>query len=438
LIQVFVQNTEQFLKSIYNSLSEKRDSYIELGMALASASHIDSVVELSESPLYKRKHGQLYKTLAGIEIRQTDCLKANHDLCIATCKRLSDIEVYSGDSTFINRKDAKTLKGRRMKRLSNGELAKGHETYWTMCLSEQSNSWAGVIQVERMAKDDTVSSVAGRHMKAIDALNTNKKLFVFDAGHGQTILNDYQECKHSDIVMRLKGNQRFYAPPVYKGRGRYPKHGPIFKLSKASDPLEQKTIRFKGKALRISYWRDLHYKKHSDVHGVILKLEFLKDSGEPVFKKAIWLFTTDTESDIELLAQAYLWRSSHELSFRFMKQHLALTKQKSPDVTSCDNWYQLVAIAMNLLLSIRDYVQAQARPWHPVDSSKMPSQRQTQKQALAFFLQLKSPVKPPRPAGKGLGRSIGFLATPRKVIPILRKTPKRIKKCKKCGFALAP
>jgi len=128
LIQVFVQNTEQFLKSIYNSLDEKRDSYIELGMALASASHIDSVVELSESPLYKRKHGQLYKTLAGIEIRQTDCLKANHDLCIATCKRLSDIEVYSGDSTFINRKDAKTLKGRRMKRLSNGELAKGHET----------------------------------------------------------------------------------------------------------------------------------------------------------------------------------------------------------------------------------------------------------------------------------------------------------------------
>jgi len=438
LIQVFVQNTEQFLTSIYNSLGDKRDSYVELGMALASESHIDSVVELSESPLYGRKHGQLYKTLAGIEISQTQCLKGNHNLCAATCKKLSDVEVYSGDSTFINRKDAKTLKGRGMKKLSNGELAKGHETYWTMRLSEQSNSWAGVMQVERMAKDDTVSSVAGRHMKAIDALNKNKKLFVFDAGHGQTVLNDYRECKHSNIVMRLKGNQRFFAPPVYKGKGRYPKHGPMFKLSKASNPVEQKIIRFKAKALRISCWQELHYKKHSDIHGVILKLEFLKDSGETVFNKPIWLFTTDTESDLELIAQAYLWRSSHELTFRFMKQHLALTKQKSPDVSSCDNWYQLVAMAMNLLLSIRDQVQAQARPWQPVNSNKMPSQRQTQKRALTFFLQLKSPVKPLRPAGKGFGRTFGFFPTPRKVIPIPRKTPKRPKKCKKCGFALAP
>jgi len=198
-----------------------------------------------------------------------------------------------------------------------------------------------------------------------------------------------------------------------------------------------KVISFKGKPLRISSWRNLHYKKHSDIHGVILKLEFLKESGEPVFQKPIWLFTTNTESDIELLAQAYLWRSSHELSFRFGKQHLALTTQQSPNITSCDNWYQLVALAMNFLLSSRDDIQAQARPWYPVNPNKMPSQRQTQKQALAFFLQLESPVKPTRLAGKGLGRPFGFYPEPRKVIQVIRKTPKRTKKCKKCGFALA-
>ena len=122
-----MNNTEQFLKSIYNSLDKKRDSYLELGMALASTNHIDSVVELSESPLYTRKHGQLYKTLAGVEIDETLWLKANHDLCSKTCEALSGIEIYSGDSTFINRKDAKTLEGRTMKKLSNQEIAKGHE-----------------------------------------------------------------------------------------------------------------------------------------------------------------------------------------------------------------------------------------------------------------------------------------------------------------------
>jgi len=435
-----VRNTEQFLNSIYNSLGKKRDSYLELGMALASTHHIDSIVELSESPIYARQYGQLYKSLRGVEIKPTLWLKANHDMCTATCEMLSGKEVYSGDSTFINRKDAKTLEGRTMKKLSNQEIAKGHELYWTTRLSEQSNSWVGVMQVDRMSCDETVSSMAAKHMKAIDALSTKKKLFVFDAGHGQEVLNGYRECQHSDVVMRLKGTQRFFAPPIKKpkgSKGRPPEHGPMFKLSKATDPVEQKVISFKGKPLRISSWRNLHYQKHKDIHGVILKLEFLDAAAKPIFKKPIWLFTTDTDSAIEILAQAYMWRSSHELSFRFMKQHLALTKQNSPDVTSCDNGYQLVALAMNLLLSIRDSVHAQARPWQPVDPDKMPSQRQTQKQALAYFQQVESPVKPLRPAGKGLGRTQGFCPDPRKKIEVLRKTPKRPKKCKNCGVALA-
>ena len=177
-----MKKTEQFLKAIYNSIGKKRDSYLELGMALASTGHIDSVVELSESGLYQRKHGQLYKSLREVEIEESLWLKANHDLCVEESKKLAGIEVYSGDSTFITRKDAKTLEGRGMKRLSNGELAKGHETYWTKRLSDQSNSWAGVLQVERMTEGETVSSIAGKHMEAIDALSTNKKLFVFDAG----------------------------------------------------------------------------------------------------------------------------------------------------------------------------------------------------------------------------------------------------------------
>ena len=111
---------------------------------------------------------------------------------------------------FIKRAEAKTLAARVMKRLSTGELVHGHELYWTMRPSDEANSWSGVALVERMPTNDTVSRMAAKHMKALDAVSDKAKLFVLDAGHGMDVLNNYQACKHSDMVMRLKGHQVFY------------------------------------------------------------------------------------------------------------------------------------------------------------------------------------------------------------------------------------
>lgn len=436
-----MKTAQQFLKAVYNSVEKRQDSYLELALAIGSAEYIESVVSLSESVVYRRQHSSISDTLEEVSINQTKWLKANDDLFQEQCETLEGIEVYSGDSTFVKRTAAETLEGRVMKRLSNQELVFGHEIYWTTRIGAEEHSWTGILQSERLGFTDTVTTMAAKHLKLIDGLNENKKLYVLDAGHGKDVLKGYQDCKHTDIVVRLKGHQKFFGRPEPKPLGRkgpHPKHGEAFKLGKATNPKQEQIIDYKGQQLRISSWSQLHYQGYADIHGRILKLEFLDDKGQPVFKKAIWLFTTATDISDVLIARAYLWRSNHELTFRFVKQHLALTVNNSPRIKCCDNWYHVVALAMNLLLSVRDHVQIEAKAWYPKKEHKLPSQRQTQKHALPFFLKFSSFIKTPQPAGKGIGRQLGQLPEPRTRHPIVRKTPKRIKKCSNCGYSASP
>ena len=430
-----METSQQFLKAVYNAINKRRDSYLEMVMALAASEHVVSAVALSESALYQRKFSSVYDTLSEVEIDKAALRKANLEVLGADCQMLDGYEVYSGDSTFIKRTHAKTLAARTMKRLQTGELVYGHETYWTVRLAEQATSWTVIAMVERMT-EASVTDMALRHRQHLEAHNANAKLLVLDAGHGQAVLAGYQAEGNTDIVMRLKSGQVFYhAPAAYQGRGRPRKHGKHFKLAaEVAAPAEQTTLVFKGKTLRISCWRDLHYASYSDIHGVILRLEFLATDGTPMFNKPIWLFSTAATAEAETLARAYLWRSAHELTFRFIKQHLGLTDLQSPHLTCCDNWYQLVALAMNLLFSLKHQFANNPPPWYPRAREKPISQRQAQKQAFAFLLTVSTPSKPTQPAGKALGRPTGYHPPPRSRHPVVRKSPKRRKACPTCPF----
>ena len=278
-------------------------------------------------------------------------------------------------------------------------------------------------------------------MQALDLSAKGQQLYVLDAGHGQEILAAYPASQQTDIVMRVKSNQCFYFEPESKAkpRGRPQKHGLRFKLDATEQPEAEAvmTTVYKGKSLRISSWSKLHYQAYSEVKGRILKLEFLDEKAQPIFAKPLWLFTTNLTLQPDILARAYLWRSSQELTFRFCKQHLGLKLAQSPELHHCEAWLTLVALAMNSLLAAKDQLQATPDPWYPRQALTPISQRQAHKQALAFFLTLDLPTLPPRPAGKGRGRLQGFKPTPRPRYPVLRKTPQRTKSCKICPLKLA-
>ena len=435
-----MKKAEQFLKAVYNSIEKRADSYLELAMTLASTEYVESVVFLSESPIYRRKFCSVYESLREVVINKDKLLKANLEIFSEECELLDGHEVYSGDGTFIKRQEARTMPQRVMKRLATGELLYGHESYWTTRLVNQGNSWTGIALVNRMKVADTVTTMAAKHMLEIDSgSNTNKdKLFVFDAGHGIDILAVQSKCQNSYIIKRVKGNQVFYYQAKYSGKGRPPKYGKKIKLSRFDKEAEYQTIiKYKKNRLRINSWQGLQSKAYMDIPLSILKLEFLDDDNNPVFERPIWLITTAGQAKPETIARAYLWRAGHELTFRFMKQHLGLTKNQSSDLINCDNWYQLLAIAMNILLVIKDELSSETKPWYPKKNNKSISQRQAQKAALVFLLGLPETTNPVRPAGKARGRAFNYHPPPKTRYPVIRKTKYRPKRCPNCGFAKA-
>jgi len=58
-----MKTAQQFLKTVYDSIEKRQDSYLELALALGSADYVESVVSLSESVLYRRQHGSISDTL---------------------------------------------------------------------------------------------------------------------------------------------------------------------------------------------------------------------------------------------------------------------------------------------------------------------------------------------------------------------------------------
>lgn len=173
---------------MYTSIGKRRDSYFELGLALASASQVESVVALSESSLNRRKFASVYESLSQVKVDQSAGLDASLGLLEPECGELDGVAVYSGDSTFIKRSEAKRLEARTMKRLSSGARVLGHDPYWTMRLRDTATRWVGVALVERMKAGDTLTSKAAEQMKLIGASSPAPKLFVLDAGHGKDVL----------------------------------------------------------------------------------------------------------------------------------------------------------------------------------------------------------------------------------------------------------
>jgi len=72
-----VETLKQFLSSVYSRILKRSDSYLELGLALAGAEHVESVVGLSENLLYRRKFASIYETLREVALDEAMLLQAN-------------------------------------------------------------------------------------------------------------------------------------------------------------------------------------------------------------------------------------------------------------------------------------------------------------------------------------------------------------------------
>lgn len=125
----------------------------------------------------------------------------------------------------------------------------------------------------------------------------------------------------------------------------------------------------------------------------------------------------------------YLWRFAIEPMFRFLKQHMGLNSNRSPDLVSAQQWLWLCAVAYGQLLLMRDRVNEDRPAWYPHKREQRAqlTPHQVQRSALLFLLALGTPALKPRPAGKGTGRPKNYHPTPRTRYPVVFKSKNILK-----------
>jgi len=211
-------------------------------------------------------------------------------------------------------------------------------------------------------------------------------------------------------------------------KGRPAKHSKSFHLHKthrAADRTE--TFELGKQVVRVLLWQNLHFKKLADLISSLVQVEFLKADGTPRYKRPMWLFWTGPQ-DVALpdLCRMYLWRFAIKHMFLFLKQHMGLNSNRSPNLVSGQQWMWLCALTYWQLLLVRDDVKENRPAWYPRHRPQRDrlTPYQVQRSVLAFLLELGTPAAKPRPAGNGTGRQKNYCPPPHARYQVVFKSKK--------------
>jgi hypothetical protein len=425
-------HAQQFREKVYQSMRKRADAILDLVDALTVAGHVDSPVALSEETPFRRKFSSIFDTLRHGEIDFDLLLQTLFAYQPDNSEELAGCEVYGLDCTPNEREEAKTLADRRsLKTQKEDPVRYGHKYSWLVRLIHWGTSWVAPVDVRRVDSSLSDSALGALQVEEADLRNPRQKVIVADSLYGNHIfLAVFLVIQHAYALVRLRSNLVFYERPTLRlkgAKGAPAKHGAKFKLSKPSrTPDRAETFLLGEQTVKLAAWQGLHFKKLSGLVGMVLRVEFLRPDGTPRYKRPMWLFWTGPNTvPLEELCRMYLWRFAIEHMFRFLKQHLGLNANQSTDLTSTDHWMWLCALAYWQLLLMRDEVTASRPAWYPARANaktKGLTPGQVQRSAFGYLVQLGTPARDTRKAGKGKGRSKGYHPAARTRYPVVKKT----------------
>jgi hypothetical protein len=401
--------------------------------ALTVAGQVSSPVTLSEQKPFRRKFCSVYDGLENGEMNMDELLSLLPECMPEGSESIAGYKVYAVDATANEHEQAETLPDRSVLKSSKAEpMRYGHKYSWVVRLVNFGTSWVAPVDIERIDTEATDTKVAAVQVQELDVHDPQAKVMVADSRYEDHLfLGIFERFKHTFGLIRIHSNRVLYEEPQKKpagSRGAPRKHGKPFKLNSVHRAEDQNQIFQIGKqTVRVRAWYKLHFKKLADLIGTLLQVEFLKEDGTPRYKRPMWLFWTGSQSvALPDLCRMYLWRFAIEHMFRFLKQHMGLNSNRSPDLVSAQQWMWLCAFAYWQLLLMRDVVMEDSPAWYP-HSRRQPAKLtpyQVQRSALAFLLELGTPALKPRLTGKGTGRPKNYHPTPRIRYSVVFKSKK--------------
>lgn len=420
-----------FRQGAYACLGPARDALFELGDAVLLTPAVRSLAELSLAPVFRRRWPSVYAALADGQPNRSSLLR----LYVAQLPTLAR-PVLAGDHTAWSRPKAHTLRDRTVEHQptavpGNRPLTLGQGYSTLAWVPEPTGSWALPLVHERIASTATPIGQAARQLRQVCEHLGQRPVALYDSEYGCAPFVEATADIAADTLMRLRPNLCLFGPPVYKGRGRRPKHGAKFKLSapttwstplathEADDPQLGR--------LRVRVWRDLHFRKAPAQSLWVFYVERLDARGTRRNPKGLWLAWHG--QDLPALLDTwrlYLRRFAVDHWYRFAKQRLHWTRPllSTPERAEC--WSDLMPLLTWQLWLARPMVADRPLPWQKPQPTPTPGRVA---QGLAGGLAvIGTPTQAPKRRGNAPGWPKGQARQRRERYAVVKKASAKAKK----------
>lgn len=405
--QTHLNTLIQFRQTVYDRLGPARDAWFELGDSVLLTPSLNAFVELSTCPAFRRRWSSTYEALQ-------DSRPDRLALLDVYLTHLSPVPrpVLAGDHTAWPRLSAYTLRQRtvehqptRLPRAKPITLGQGFSTLaW---VPEGQGSWALPLLHERIAPDQSPIGQAVAQLRTVCARLPKRALGLYDAEYGCAPFVNASADIPCDKLVRLRSNLCLWGtPPPYPGRGRPAKHGAKFKLSDpatwgAADETLLLTDPDLG-AVRLSLWRDKHFKRAADHPLQVLRLERLGAHGTRRDPKALWVgWLGQPPPPLAEWWRLYLRRFALDHWYRFAKQRLYWTLPRLKTPEQAERWSDLMPCLSWELWLARPVVADKPLPWQKTQAALTPGRV---KQGFGGILaQIGTPARAPKARGKSPG-----------------------------------
>lgn len=288
-----VDRLKQFRQGVYTILGNAKDVLFDLMDAVLVTRSVKSFVELSLSPVFRRRWSSIYE---GLE----DSKPPRQELMQSYIKQIPHTGqiVLAGDHTAWSRLEAVTLKERTYEHLAqpmsgSKPVTVGQGKSTIAWIPEAEGSWALPLLHERITSFSSPIEKAAAQLRQVCPHLPNRPLSLWDAEYGCASFVKQTADIAADKLFRLRSNRLLYgSPPPYTGIGRPRVHGDKFKLNdittwwtpnhmlEVNDP--------KLGQLRLRLWQNLHFQQ-SALHPMhLIQVERLDEFGGQKFRP-LWL-----------------------------------------------------------------------------------------------------------------------------------------------------
>jgi hypothetical protein len=461
----YKKENQQFRLQLYQNFNKRADTAMELVDALCSYPSASSPVELTLSPLFRRTHTALYKSIAETaweDIPLAELLGPHLPVPKKRCFWLIGVDVTSQPRPFGQTVADRGFVYQPNLVAGNKPVTIGHQYSTLAFLPEKekqvSGSWVVPLSTARVATDEDQVQVGAQQVNQVLDNPTlpwhdEQIVQVGDSRYSKAAYIHATHQGHAELVsiLRVRSNRTFYQA-YEQSAGERPanrpkRYGKAFKLPDPDtqrQPDQETTLtRTSRRGKTITYilqaWREMLMSGKNKPERIamwphpftLVKITACDQKGNPVFAKPIWLIVVGQQREQLSLAQifqAYHARSNLEHFFRFGKQHLLLTDSQTPITAREERWWHLVHIAYAMLWMTRHLANHLPRPWEQY----LPKTRRgemtptlVRRDAQRLFSQLGTPAQPPQPRGKSPGRKPGTKMTRRTRFPVIVKGTKQ-------------